>query len=663
MRTLLDVLNDIFKNDQNYLDSEGNVLKEKIKTSALKMDEHMLSVLFDNDDCRKVFFKEMNGKYIFDKTSFLWVLTNNEFLSDSFTLFSKKIGLVNENRDFLMQTNNVVLSFPYKDCVLEFDSTDEDEERKEVFLNEVLASSKIDTLFSTKCLCDAKKYSLESEGTIVDSYNEENLLIKGNNLIAMHSLLPRFEGKIKCMYWDILYNTKSDHVPYNDSFKHSSWLTMMKNRLEVGQLLLDKDGVIMLQCDDNEMAYLKVLCDEIFGRDAYISTFNLQVRYADKSLNEKSDFQPVNEYVLIYKKNKDGVLKPNKPYEEYSLDSFCFEIVEKTSGTDLGILGGKHVTLFKDGEYEIIKHPKGRIGLLKSTWASGSVLKGNTSGKYFDKVISERKDVDGLKCLYKVDGIGEDGLGYRYFTGPKKATTTKGLFYAGVPLDRKEEIESGKASKKYFPITNIYDFSPDFGNCRHEGGVELVGGKKPEVMIQMLLGIFTNKGDLVLDAYSGTGTTAAVCMKMERRFIAIEQLDSHFKKSKTRLLNVINGDKTGISEDVNWLGGGEFISFELASDNKDYLNKILSSDSKEKLISYLKELIDDARVLNYEINIEELKRLNANSFDNMDLDEMKKCLVALLDKNIIYTNYSEISSTNLTKEEKAFSQSFYSVKE
>ena len=174
-----------------------------------------------------------------------------------------------------------------------------------------------------------------------------------------------------------------------------------------------------------------------------------------------------------------------------------------------------------DGEYEIIKHSKGRIGLLKSTWASGSVLKGNTSGKFFDKVISERKDIDGLKCLYKVDGIGEDGLGYRYFTGPKKATTTKGLFYAGVPLDRQEEIASGKASRKYLPISNLYDFSPDFGNCRHEGGVELVGGKKPEVLLEMLLGIFTNDGDLVLDAYSGTGTTAAVCMKMNRRFIAI----------------------------------------------------------------------------------------------------------------------------------------------
>ena len=141
------------------------------------------------------------------------------------------------------------------------DSTKETETRREVFYNEVLMKSEIDTLLEPKCLANIRKISEEGEEEVSEFGDQDNLIIKGNNLLAMYSLLPRYREGIKCMYWDILYNREKDYVPYNDSFKHSSWLTMMKNRLTVARELLKPEGAIFLQCDDTEMAYLKVLFD------------------------------------------------------------------------------------------------------------------------------------------------------------------------------------------------------------------------------------------------------------------------------------------------------------------------------------------------------------------------------------------------------------------
>jgi adenine-specific DNA-methyltransferase len=646
--------------NKDFLDDSGKLIKGKVETAALKMEPKLLSLLLAVPDLKRAFFVDSNGTPVFDKVQFSWVLNDSEFLPDSFTSYKNQIGLIDPDRQFISSSNDVVLSFPYKDCQIEFDSTSDTDDRDEVFVNEVLGKKEIDSLLEKKVFSNAVLHS-DKEDQEVTSFTDGNLLIKGNNLISMYSLLPIYRGSVKCMYWDILYNRDSDHVPYYDRFKHSSWLTMMKNRLEVAKDLLKDDGVLLLQCDDNEMAYLKVLCDEIFDRNSFVSMFNIQVRYAEKSLNERSDFQPVIEYVLAYKKSPESVIHPNKPFDEYDLGNFVFEIKEKTPGTDLGLLGGKHVTLFKPGEYEIIKHDEGSLSYLKSTWASGAVLKGNTSGKFFDKQISLRKDVDGIGCLYKVDGIGDDGIGYRYFTGPKKASTTKGLFYAGVPLEKRAAIESGAMAKKFYPITNSYDFSGDFGNCRGEGGVELVGGKKPEILLKTLLDVFTNPGDLVLDAYLGTGTTAAVAMKMGRQFIGLEQLDEHFQKAMTRLHNVIAGDQTGISELVQWKGGGSYISCELLKENQVYVDRIQKS-AGSKLDDLYRELMSSPFVLDYKVQTDAVSQIqNEDGFLHLSDDDKKKLLIALLDKNLLYVNYSnrDDETLNVSEKDKAFSKSFY----
>ena len=287
-----------------------------------------------------------------------------------------------------------------------------------------------------------------------------------------------------------------------DGHYHSNWLNMMYPRLKLARNLLSDDGVIFISIDDNESKNLKNICDEIFGEDKFIESMYVQVRYANKSLNEKNDFQKLIEQVLIYKKRDFFAVKESK---DYPLEKFCFKIIEKGEGRK-EIIGNREVTIFNKNEYEIIK-VEPNIDGLKETWASGSVLKGNASGKYFDKYLSPRTAMDGLNILYKVEGIGEDGLGFRYFTGPKKEGATKGKFYSKVPLNKRDKILSGKA-KKYSPIVNFMDFSSDFGNIRNEGNISFRSGKKPVKFLNKLINMVPNDDFIVLDFFSGSASTA-----------------------------------------------------------------------------------------------------------------------------------------------------------
>lgn len=294
-----------------------------------------------------------------------------------------------------------------------------------------------------------------SEKEIHTCNGKFNFLLEGDNLHLLYLLEKTHKGKIEVIYIDPPYYTGKEDFIYNDKYvdeqdgyKNSKWISFMSKRLEIAKTLLRDDGIIFISIDDNEYAPLKLLFDEIFGIQNCLSIHHIQARYANKSLNERKDFQEVCEYVLIYAKDANN-FSANKPSEECSLDNFCYEIVELTSGTET-IIGNKKVTIFKNGEYKIIKHKEGSMKLLKGTWASGSVVKGNASGKYFESYLKHRKSIDGLSTLYKVEEIGEDGLGYRYFTGPQKENATQGLFYSGVPLSRVAEINSNYWNNKLF---------------------------------------------------------------------------------------------------------------------------------------------------------------------------------------------------------------------
>lgn len=388
-----------------------------------------------------------------------------------------------------------------------------------------------------------------SESVNFDS--TKNLFIEGDNLEALKLLQENYLGAIDLIYIDPPYNTGKDFV-YADNFSsdsekyfkesmqvgdddsrlvsniegdgrfHSKWLSFMYSRLKLARNLLSDDGVIFISIDDNECANLKKLCDEIFGESNNLVTHYIQVRYAGKTLAEKNNYQKLVEQVLVYKKSDH---EPIKQQESYSIDGFKYAIEEKSAGRR-EVIGGREVEIFLPGQYEIKEIPASLDGL-KETWATGSVLKVNASGKFFGNYLAPRKSIDGLGVVYKVYGIGEDGLGYRYFTGPKRETATKGTFFSGVPIVRRKEIESGGSSDKSKSIVNFYDFADAFGNCRHEGGIGFRGGKKPVKFIETLIRQGCASG-IILDFFGGSGSTGHAVMKAnlddggDRRFILVQ---------------------------------------------------------------------------------------------------------------------------------------------
>lgn len=409
------------------------------------------------------------------------------------------------------------------------DEVDDSREKYQFTWNGKAKSIKLAQTPSSATLrpCKEKSVGLNGEKGL---FNSENLYIEGDNLEVLKQIQKTYYGKIKMIYIDPPYNTGKDFI-YSDNFVdsignyktqtnqvyssksendgryHTKWLNMMYPRLMIAKNLLSRDGVMFISIDEKEMVNLTKICNEIFGEENHLETFHTQVRYSNKSLNEDSDFQPVMEYVLVYVKNKDYFI-PKKPSEPYDLSKFCWSIKELTNGETIEI-GNKTVTIFKAGEWSIEKKDIGKVGLLKETWASGSIVKqSGTAAEFLSKYLIERKNKDGLSVLYKIHNMGEDGLGYRYVTGPTKPDAIRGKFYSGVPLERLEEIKNGKALK-YRPIPNYYDYAADFGNIRHEGGVAFNSGKKPIKMIKNLIEIANVKdGDIILDFFSGSASTA-----------------------------------------------------------------------------------------------------------------------------------------------------------
>ena len=244
---------------------DGVLNKNKLSELARKYDSQLLKLLMrEESTCAHFFSKIDDGIHVFKKDTFLQFINNKEFLPDSYTAYKTKIGLGTDNGDYISENNDVVLNFPYKDCILEGGQTKENAKRQEVFFNNTLAPNEINRLLDNKVLTNFKRYDKEGEYEVESIEDTDNLIIKGNNLVVLHSLKKRYAGKVKCIYIDPPYNTGNDSFRYNDSFNHSTWLTFMKNRLEVARELLSEDGMIFVQCDDNEYAYLKVLMDEFF---------------------------------------------------------------------------------------------------------------------------------------------------------------------------------------------------------------------------------------------------------------------------------------------------------------------------------------------------------------------------------------------------------------
>ena len=403
--------------------------------------------------------------------------------------------------------------------------------------------------------------------------NAENMLIHGDNLLVLKALEQQFAGQVKCIYIDPPYNTGEAFEHYDDNLEHSIWLRLMYARLRLLRNLLADDGFFCCQIDDSEGHYLKVLLDEVFGRNGYYqTTIYVRVRYPEKTLKQDMAFHKEIEQIHVYRKSTSA--KPILTTVDAGYEKFKYSISTDKTPDRVLELGGKRVEVFNKGHYTITEEEGSKYGL-KEIWASGTILDGNSSGRFFRDYLTGRYETDGYGVLYKVYGIGDDRYDFRFFTGPNREGATKGKYYQGVPLDK---LESGEMTREV-PINGFIDLAASFGNCRHEGGSEFRGGKKPEILLQTLLTHFSNPGDLVLDSFLGSGTTAAVAQKMGRQYIGVELGEHCYTLCKPRLDRVIDGEQTGISKVVDWHGGGGYKFYELAPSliEKDkYGNPVIS---------------------------------------------------------------------------------------
>lgn len=661
-----------------FVDSEKHLKVNVIKDYAERGDVKLIELLLKNKQTKKTFFTPILDSFVFNTAQFKEFLEYNSGCN-SYSKYLGQIGLYSGDIS-LIDRDEVVLNFPFKDCVLEGGQRKEDGDdtyyefdekndkyierqgkRREVFFNEVLARDEIDNLFSPKAFCNAKRFELgknkKAKESEFNSFNRDaevnknrglaedtitdNLIVKGNNLLALQSLKEEFAGKVKLVYIDPPYNTGSDDFKYNDNFNHSSWLTFMKNRLETAKELLSENGSIFVQCDDNEMAYLQILMNEIFD---FIQI--VEIKMNEGAANEfQNPFMPKNcEYGLLYAKNYNA--RKYKPiWVERDYDTAYNKFVINKEEKNFRKWKVKSVN-------EIIKEKK-----------------------------IEEKDVrqfviDNADRIFQ--GIGPKGPGEGLKNAMERSKKTDGwdiyernemepiytyrgrmvrFYEKNIKFDKKGNRTIVKELGSLWSDIKTTGIAP-------EGGVKLKNGKKPEALLNRVIEMCSDKSDIVLDYHLGSGTTAAVAHKMNRQYIGVEQLDYGENDSVVRLKNVIEGDQSGISKSVNWQGGGSFVYLELAKKNEMAMEQISACKSYEELVKLFKSLCTKY-FLHYNVRVKEFcKEIESVHFQKQPLKKQKEMFARMLDLNQLYVNVDDRKdkSNGLSENDIAVTEDFYQLK-
>ncbi|WP_154483605.1 site-specific DNA-methyltransferase [Helicobacter pylori] len=604
--------------------------KERLETLILQNDERLLTFMIEDknaNDYKNAFFKTIANSLVFNQKALLECLTKE--LESSFTRFENKIGLYlqGDPKHPIKSSELVVLNFPFKDNVLLGNAKDNSTKSKELFYHEILHKKEIDTLLKKKALC---RFEMHGEGDLESALKDKNTnyLIKGNNLIALHSLKKKFAKQVKCIYIDPPYNTGNDSFNYNDNFNHSSWLVFMKNRLEVAREFLSDDGVIFVQCDDNEQAYLKVLMDEIFGRDNFVSCF-----VWEKTSNSLSRIRIKTEYILCYEQTKFRLIFNGDMAEEGQDFPILNEVNAKRT-----LQFPPNSIYFKtfNGVIKPTKFNKMELidDLRIVNKTNSNMVRINAKFKWTqDKLDDEIKE--GTTFVIK-----SDEFSMRYIRKGDREVKVSNVFNAecGVTTN----IKATSEIKILFANSNT----------------DLFSTPKPEALISRILEISTQENDLVLDFFAGSGTTCAVAHKMKRRYIGIEQMDYIETITKERLKKVIEGEQGGISKKCDFKGGGSFVYAELKEVNLEVKKQILNAKSKSECL----KIFDD-------LNERFLKRadckigeIDSEEFQNLDLNEQKRIYCALLDSNEDYLNLGDIDEDAWGIDEitKKYNEIFYS---
>lgn len=672
MKNIFEQLAEFLKKDDRLVSDDGVLLKNKVQELARKNDPELIRLLLSDKGVKGHFFFDVDNALIFDKEKFIRFISNKQFLPDSYTAFKNKIGLT-AGDEYVSETKEVVLVWPYKDCILEGGMTKEDQKRDEIFYNETLAPDDITRLLDPKVFTRFKRVDKDGEHTL-DGFRrnekgviKDNLIVKGNNLLALASLKKEFAGKVKLIYIDPPYNTGNDGFKYNDSFNHSSWLVFMKNRLEIAKKLLSEDGVIFVQCDDKEQAYLKVLMDDLFGIDNFVNTIVVKMSEPSgvKMNHSVLRFPKIKEYLLFYKKNNFGGFVEIDKYQVPNWDRENNIFLENFSQEQRNIL-----LQMEEKEKNNEDDLKKALDILKD------VKRVSLSEKI--KILDFKNCDDVEKWKFEnsfriVKTAGSSSLA-KLATKLKKpnqdigAGLSKENFLFFYITDFNKDTKQPRL-QVIFADSNIQKNPCDFwqdikttGAIAEEGGVKLVGGKKPEKLIYRIIKMITKKGDIVFDFFAGSGTTLAVAHKMERQYIGIEQMDYIHDLPESRLKNVIHGDQTGISKDVHWQGGGDFVYMELAKWNEEWMEKIRDAKTDTELIGIWNALKENT-FLSWRIDLKIFDE-NAQDFSNLPIADKKKALIECLDKNNLYVNLSEIEDTEyeIGEGDKGLNYDFYGKK-
>ncbi|TPH31265.1 site-specific DNA-methyltransferase [Helicobacter pylori] len=600
---------------------------ERLETLILTADEKLLTFMLEDknaNDYKNAFFKTIANLLVFNQKALLECLTKE--LENSFTRFENKIGLYSQGRP-IKSSELVVLNFPFKDNVLLGNAKDNSTKSKECFYHEILHKKEIDTLLNKKALCH---FEMHGEGDLESALKDKNTnyLIKGNNLIALHSLKKKFAKQVKCIYIDPPYNTGNDSFNYNDNFNHSSWLVFMKNRLEVAREFLSDDGVIFVQCDDNEQAYLKVLMDEVFGRDNFIACF-----VWEKTSNSLSRIRIKTEYILCYEQTKFGLIFNGDMAEEGQDFPILNEVnVKRTLQFPPNSIYFKTfkgvIKPTKFNKMELIDD----LRIVNKT--NSNMVRINAKFKWTqDKLDDEIRE--GTTFVIK-----SDEFSMRYIRKGDREVKVSNVFNAecGVTTN----IKATSEIKILFANSNT----------------DLFSTPKPEALISRILEISTQENDLVLDFFAGSGTTCAVAHKMKRRYIGIEQMDYIETITKERLKKVIEGEQGGISKKCGFKGGGSFVYAELKEVNLEIKKQILDAKSASECLKIFNDLSE--RILKRADN--KMDAIHSEEFQNLDLNEQKRIYCKLFDSNEDYLNLGDIDEDAWEIDEitKKYNEIFYS---
>ena len=637
MQNLLDDLTALLQSEQTFI-SDGSILKNAVIESALKMDSRLLELLLQSDTMKAHFFtevaKEEEGVLVFDKVRFQDFVSNKAFLPDSYTAFKNRIGLTHGARtEFLSQSHDVVLTWPYKDCVLEGGMTKEEQGRSEVFWNTSLAPDDITRLFEPKVLTGWERWDAEAvaEGKarpVGKVSAHDNLLVKGNNLLVLHSLKARFAGKIDCIYIDPPYNppSNSNTFLYNNRFNHSSWLTFMKNRLEVAKQLLKYDGSLIVAIDENEFFFLGVLLHEVFPDH---EVHSISIVHNPRGVQGKN-FSYINEYAIFV------IPKAKKVIGKRQIDDN--EIV----WSNLRNWGTESLRSDARNCFYSIKVKDGEI------IGFGEVLSND---------VHPNQSVAGDDGIHEVYPIDSNGVERKWRYARQSVESIQQLLRA-VWRKGRYEIELGK---NFGMMRTVWwDSRYDANGYGSQLLKELVPGCNfsfPKSLwtvhdcIQAVVG--KRKSAKVLDFFAGSGTTGHAVLELNksdggnRTFIMVEQLDYVHTCTKQRIIQVMKRDGINAS----------FVYAEAFRLNAAFAELINAAEKMSDLQSIYADL-QDTGYLRHDVDT---CAFDTEKFAALSMKDAKRVLMDCLDANHLYVNLGSLDDVefNISDEDAALTRSFY----